>query len=95
MSAPGTLGTREDSVVSAPGTLGCREDSAISASGTLGNHEVSHAISDYRTLGTREASVVSALLDNWYSRVNDCDPMTDIGTLTTLAVPKCSASARS
>ena len=38
----GTLGTREDSVISASGTLGTREDSVVSASGTLGTREDSH-----------------------------------------------------
>ena len=76
MSASGTLGTREDSVISASGTLGTREDSVISASGTLRTREDS-VVSGSGTLGT-------ILENDSDSRVNGRVPMTLSLPLTTL-----------
>ena len=51
----GTLGTRDDSVISAISTLGNREDSVISEVGSLGTREDS-VISASGSLQTREDS---------------------------------------
>ena len=68
ISAPGTLGTREYSVIPDPCTLGTREDSVISESGTLRILEDSVTLVS-GTLRTREDSAISArgtfLFDLW------------------------------